>query len=99
MSAVKKINGMTEVEWRDCYYVLRALHDGVCPDCGTHGSPEDFEHPVRGKVHLKCPQCGYGLMQDEIERILKLSKVLLKRRTDAVRKMRALEAGGLGGMR
>ena len=76
---------LTDAEWRDCYYVYRALHDGVCPSCGYHGNTHEFSNWPEG---VRCPNCDYHLTQDEIDTILPMSSRLLKRRLDAVEKMR-----------
>jgi DNA-directed RNA polymerase subunit RPC12/RpoP len=73
-----------ELEMRDCYYVYRALHDGVCPDCGTHGKPEQFE---KGSL-LQCPDCGFHMTGKERDEILSHTKEILKRRVDNFMKFR-----------
>jgi hypothetical protein len=78
---------MQEAEWRDCYYVYRALHDGVCPNCGHHGDTEEFQ-TVSG---VRCGHCEYGLSHAEVKDFLSRSQQMLKRRLDAVEKYRSLQ--------
>jgi len=33
---------LSKEEMRDCYYILRAMHDGACPKCGFLDEVDHF---------------------------------------------------------
>ncbi len=77
---------MTPMQARDCYYVLRAMHDGACPKCGYIGSGTAFEQrQLDGKLQrLECPNCHFALPADEIEGIRRITPHVLKRRVESL---------------
>jgi hypothetical protein len=68
---------MTTEQERDCYYVLRAMHDGACPNCGHTGNHASFEVFHGG---LMCPTCKFGITDEEIKGIESISGSVLSRR-------------------
>ncbi len=78
-------NEITELEMRDCYYIYRAMHDGVCPQCGNHGQPIKFEC---GELGLQCPECNFTITKPEIEAITSKSEKILKRRLESFNRVR-----------
>jgi len=80
---------ITETEWRDCYYIYRAMHDGVCPSCGHHGAGEAFES-IHRTIAVCCPNCDFHMTSDEVERVTKRSEHILKRRLESFDRVRGL---------
>ncbi len=67
-----RVEDITDVEWRDLYYLYRALHDGLCPNCG-------HEDNLIVKYH-RCNGCGFSMSDKQVSAILAKSKEILKRR-------------------
>lgn len=82
------MSNITESEWRDCYYLYRALHDGLCPRCGhvaEYGDLEDY----MGNLTCENHECGFTMTAIESEIILSHSKEILKKRLDTFDKVRS----------
>ncbi len=78
---------ITETEWRDCYYIYRAMHDGVCPKCGKHGNSELFES-IHSVIALCCPRCDFHMTRTEVESITIRSEDILQRRLESFQRVR-----------
>ncbi len=78
---------ITEAEWRDCYYLYRAMHDGVCPQCGNISDVEDMEDYM-GNLVCENYECGFTMTALESEIILSHSKEILARRLDSFKRIR-----------
>jgi len=78
---------ITETEWRDCYYLYRAMHDGVCPQCGHTADIEDMEDHMG---NLTCPSyvCKFTMTAMESEIILSHSEKILERRLESFKRVR-----------
>lgn len=78
---------ITEAEWRDCYYLYRAMHDGVCPQCGHTADIEDIEDYMG---NLTCPsyKCDFKITSLESEIILSHSEKILARRLGSFKRVR-----------
>jgi len=77
---------ITDTEWRDCYYLYRAMHDGVCPKCGAAGEEDIFHSEKFG--YLQCMQCSFTMAKRAIDAILKRSGEILKRRLESFERVR-----------
>ena len=66
----------SEQEIRDSYYVMRAMHDGACPECGHTGEPDMF---VAGSA-LRCPECNFVIIGAELEGIRRSTRKTMLRR-------------------
>lgn len=60
---------------RALHRVVRAIHDGHCPQCGHLGSSEDF----LGYHCHKCPRCGFEISDMEAEAALKKFHTFMER--------------------
>lgn len=78
---------MDAMQARDCYYVLRAMHDGACPKCGHTGASESFH--TRYDDCLVCPECRFQLSEDEIKGIQKITPEVLTRRVTSLEACRS----------
>ena len=67
-------------EARDCYYVLRAMHDGACAKCGKTHSPAEVE---KDNGDLVCPDCQFTVTREEVRGIEAVSSAALKRRYES----------------
>lgn len=76
---------MTETEIRDCYYIMRAMHDGACPSCGHVAIPEEFE---TRELHLECPKCLFVITNLELRGIKKITHEAVKRRVESFERCR-----------
>lgn len=54
---------------RALHRVIRAMHDGHCPDCGHLGPSSDFR-PEDYASEYKCPSCGFGFTYEETKAAL-----------------------------
>lgn len=81
------MNKITEIEWRDCYYLYRAMHDGVCPQCGYVSDKADLEDYM-GNLTCQNSYCNFTMTAFEIEAILSRSKSILKRQLNSFNKVR-----------
>lgn len=79
---------ITEAEWRDCYYLYRAMHDGVCPQCGHTADIEDIEDYM-GNLSCKNYVCDFTMTALESEIILSHSKDILAKRIDSFKRIRS----------
>ncbi len=59
---------------RALHRVVRAMHDGHCPNCGHLEASYRF---ATGKDH-KCPKCGFFVTQDEADEALKMFHPFMK---------------------
>ena len=71
---------MNDQEMRDCYYILRAMHDGACPSCGHMGEEEKFKDR---HGNLQCPECHFNVLKSQIDRIQEFTSQVLKRRLES----------------
>lgn len=76
---------MTETEIRDCYYVMRAMHDGACPNCGHIATPKEFE---TRDFSLVCPDCYFKISNVELKGIKKITAEAVKRRVESFERSR-----------
>ena len=60
---------------RALHRIVRAMHDGHCPQCGWLGNAELFE---AGDNHL-CPMCKFKITGEESRAALKAFRPYLKR--------------------
>ena len=79
---------ITELEWRDCYYLYRAMHDGVCPQCGHVEEIEDMEDAM-GNIECINEFCGFTITAIEGEAILSQSAAILERRLGSFKNVRS----------
>ncbi len=79
---------ITEVEWRDCYYLYRAMHDGICPKCGHVAEHGEFEDHY-GNMNCSSYECDFMMTALESEVILAHSEEILKKRLDTFKKVRS----------
>lgn len=75
----------TSQEIRDSYYIMRAMHDGACPNCGQTDSPEAFEEGGT----LTCYECWFYISEDELIGIKKVTAATMVRRIDSFSDARA----------
>ena len=75
---------MNDQQIRDCYYVMRAMHDGACPACGHTDKPSAFEF----EDGLECPECRFRICCDELKGIKKQTVQAVKRRVDSFHECR-----------
>ena len=51
---------------RALHRVVRAMHDGHCPNCGYLGPAHAFEEcRVVGEIDHVCPECGFSITHTE----------------------------------
>lgn len=63
---------------RALHRVVRAMHDGHCPNCGHLAPSYAF---VSGKDH-KCPNCGFSVTQEEANEALRMFHPFMKKSVD-----------------
>jgi len=85
-SITEKQKEMSDTEIRDCYYVMRAMHDGACPHCGY--TAETFEN-TNG---LMCPECEFTMTNPELQGIKKITQQAVKRRVESFEACREILA-------
>jgi len=74
-----------DIQMRDCYYILRAMHDGACPNCGFTDTQDSF---IYGDG-LRCLKCLFEITEKERIALEKLTPLVLKRRIDNFKKWRS----------
>lgn len=70
---------MNDIIMRDCYYILRAMHDGACPKCGFTDTADSFIY----REGLRCLGCWFEITGKEKILLEKLTPLVLKRRIDS----------------
>lgn len=53
---------------RSLHRVVRAMHDGNCPKCGSLGSTDEFLRPV-AELYV-CPTCEFTVTFEEADRVM-----------------------------
>ena len=76
---------LTDEQIRDCYYVMRAMHDGACPQCGHVADGATFEW----NQGYQCPKCCFQITGPELAGIRKLSARAVARRLTGFHAARA----------
>jgi len=79
---VKSIEELTEDEVRSIHIVYRAMHDGICPRCGSNTS--------RLQEVMTCYQCEFKITPTEEKAIIDQVERVLKRRVADFDKFRHL---------
>lgn len=74
--------------YRALHRVVRAMHDGHCPNCGHLGTSDSFlwttddpDPDECGKLLLghRCPACGFATYKEDEETALKLFKPFMEK--------------------
>ena len=73
---------------RALHRVVRAMHDGHCPECGHLAPSEEFRNnPIQPDL-LECPECGFYIREHEARAALALFRPILARSLDVFNKWR-----------
>ena len=83
------MNKITKNEWEDCYTIYRAMHNGICPQCGYVSNKEDMEDYM-GNMACQNSICEFTMSALEIETILLRSKRILKKQLNSFNKVRSI---------
>jgi ribosomal protein L37AE/L43A len=74
---------MTNKEKRDVYYIYRAMHDSVCPNCGS----TRVDDVVNGDI--SCRRCGFTITAIEATAIEGIGVEAIKGRLDTFQRVRS----------
>lgn len=64
---------------RACHRIVRAMHDGHCPNCGHLGTAESFAPIIGGH---RCPVCQFRTTEEDEREALKQFAPLLRQSLD-----------------
>ena len=73
---------------RALHRVVRAMHDGHCPDCGHLDQAIAFRNPPSGGGY-RCPSCNFTIQDYEAKAALREFSVYLKKSHDVFEIWRA----------
>lgn len=76
-------------EARALHRVVRAMHDGHCPDCGFLGDAVTFviDRETVAERH-ECPQCHFAIFRHEAEEALAVFRPYLQKSVEVFERWR-----------
>lgn len=77
------LDTITADEARALHRVVRAMHDGHCPNCGWRGAAEKFQ---TSGGDLSCPNCGWAILATEAQAALDAFRPFMAKNRDVFEK-------------